>query len=338
MDIVRFGILGLLMVTAVMVARQRNLWAAIMASGIFSFLGASWMMLLDAPDVSFTEAAVGAGISTVLMLSTLALVGKQEVAGKVKPLPLITVTLTGLALIYGTLDMPLYGDPNAPIHLYPSPGYVEKSMHDMHGLPNVVTSVLGSYRAFDTLGETMVVFTAGIAALLILLSDPKTPPPTLSDGAVPVEQARLRMSDFLIIRVVSKMLIPFIILFGLYVQFHGDYGPGGGFQAGVIIAAAFILYGLVYGLDATQRVAPKGVVEKLLALGLMMYAGTGFLTLLMGGKYLEYNVLEHHWLEKYHVPSGQHLGIFLIELGVGLTVTSVMITIYYAFAGRRPAV
>jgi multicomponent Na+:H+ antiporter subunit B len=334
MDAVTFGILGLLMATAVMVARLRNLWAAIMATGIFSFLGACWMMLMDAPDVSFTEAAVGAGISTVLMLSTLALVGKQEVAGKLKPIPLLTVTFTGAVLIYGTLDMPKYGDATAPIHLYPSPGYVEKAMHDMQGLPNVVTAVLASYRAFDTLGETMVVFTAGIGALLILMADPKSGQKI--EPRMDTESG-LKISDFLVIRVVSKMLIPLIILFGLYVQFHGDYGPGGGFQAGVIVASAFILYGLVFGLDATQRVAPKGIIEKLLALGLVIYAGTGCLSIALGGQYLDYHVLEHHWMTAHHVPSGQHLGIFLVELGVGLTVTSVMITIYYAFAGRRPA-
>jgi|694.fasta_scaffold13872_9 multicomponent Na+:H+ antiporter subunit B len=335
MVVVTFGILVLLMVTAIMVARMRNLWAAVMATGIFSFLGACWMMLLDAPDVSFTEAAVGAGISTVLMLSTLALVGKQEIACKVKLIPLLTVTLTGVALVYGTLDMPMYGDANAPIHLYPSPGYVEKSMHEMHGLPNVVTSVLASYRGFDTLGETMVVFTAGIGALLILMGDPKS---LHAVEPARINQGGLKMRDFLIIRVVTKMLIPFIIMFGLYVQFHGDYGPGGGFQAGVIVASAFILYGLVFGLDATQRVAPKRIVEKFLALGLMIYAGTGFLTVLLGAQYLDYNLLEHHWMTEHHVPSGQHLGIFMVELGVGLTVTAVMITIYYAFAGRRPAV
>jgi multicomponent Na+:H+ antiporter subunit B len=146
------------------------------------------------------------------------------------------------------------------------------------------------------------------------------------------------MSQFSITRVVAKLLIPFILLFGLYVQFHGDYGPGGGFQAGVIIAAAFILYGLVFGLDATQHVAPSFLVERGLALGLILYAGTGFLTLFLGGKFLDYETLNHNWMRQYHVPSGQHLGIFLVELGVGLTVSSVMILIYYAFAGRRPAV
>jgi multicomponent Na+:H+ antiporter subunit B len=146
------------------------------------------------------------------------------------------------------------------------------------------------------------------------------------------------MSEFIVTRIVTKLLIPFILLFGFYVQFHGDYGPGGGFQAGVIIASAFILHGLVFGLTATQRVAPPWLVEKGLALGLVVYAATGFLTLILGGKFLDYEQLNHNWWAEYHVPSGQHLGIFLVELGVGLTVTSVMIIIYYAFATGRQVV
>ena len=169
-------ILALLTATAITVARLRDLWAAVMFTGIYSFLSASWMLLLDAPDVSFTEAAVGAGIATVLMLSTLALTGKEQKPPRRSPiLPLLVVTITGGALIYGTLDMPYLGDPNDPIHLHPNPGFVEKSMEDMHGLPNVVTSVLASYRGYDTLGETTVVLTAGIAVLLILRTAKDSP-------------------------------------------------------------------------------------------------------------------------------------------------------------------
>lgn len=165
-------ILALLAITAVAIARIRDLWAAVMFTGIFSFLGASWMMILDAPDVAFTEAAVGAGISTVLMLGTLALTGRTEKPTKIAVVPLIVVAITGAALVYGTLDMPHYGAADAPIQTYPVPSFVDKANHDMshggHGLPNVVTAVLASYRAFDTLGETAVIFTAGIAVLLIL--------------------------------------------------------------------------------------------------------------------------------------------------------------------------
>lgn len=167
--VIVMGLLALLAATAVTVARIRNLWAAVMFTGIYSFLGASWMLILDAPDVAFTEAAVGAGISTVLMLSTLALTGlKEKPTRKSQFVPLVVVTITGLALVYGTFDMPHFGDPNAPIQLHPNPTFVEKSQPDMHGLPNVVTAVLASYRGYDTLGETAVIFTAGIAVLLIL--------------------------------------------------------------------------------------------------------------------------------------------------------------------------
>jgi multicomponent Na+:H+ antiporter subunit B len=136
---------------------------------------------------------------------------------------------------------------------------------------------------------------------------------------------------YVILRVVAKLLIPLILLFALYVQFHGDYGPGGGFQAGVIFGAGFVLYGLVFGLGAARRVAPPWLVQSLIALGLLLYAGVGVATILLGGNFLEYDVLRH---DPVH---GQHLGILLIELGVGITVAAVMITIFYSFAGRRSA-
>ena len=176
MDLIVLPILTLLALTAVAVARIRNLWAAVMFFGIYSFLSASWMLILDAPDVAFTEAAVGAGISTVLMLSTLALTGRKEKPTRKSPIiGLFVVLITGAALVYGTLDMPHYGDPHAPAQEYPNPSFVEKSQPDMGhgGLPNVVTAVLASYRGYDTLGETAVIFTAGIAVLLILRKPPE---------------------------------------------------------------------------------------------------------------------------------------------------------------------
>ncbi len=136
------------------------------------------------------------------------------------------------------------------------------------------------------------------------------------------------MNHHLVLRVVSKMLIPPILLFALYVQFHGDYGPGGGFQAGVIFAAAFILYTLVFGLETARRVVPEGVVRAAMAVGLLIYAGVGFAGLFLGGNYLNYSVLAENQ------QAGQHLGITLIEFGVGTTVAAVMITIFFAFAGR----
>jgi multicomponent Na+:H+ antiporter subunit B len=136
------------------------------------------------------------------------------------------------------------------------------------------------------------------------------------------------MSDLLILRVVAKFLIPFIILFGLYVQFHGDYGPGGGFQAGVIVAAGCILYGIVFGLDRLRRAIPPAVVRALVATGLTIYAATGFVTMALGGRFLDYARLAH---DPAH---GHHAGILIVELGVGITVSGVMLAIFYGFAGR----
>jgi len=136
-----------------------------------------------------------------------------------------------------------------------------------------------------------------------------------------------------VLRVIAKLLIPYVLLFALYVQFHGDYGPGGGFQAGVIFAAGFILYTLVFGLQAARRVVRPGLLEGLIALGVLIFAGTGIATMLLGGNFLDYNALNTQ-----HPSHGQHLGILLVELGVGLTVAAVMISIFFAFAGRgRPS-
>ena len=139
------------------------------------------------------------------------------------------------------------------------------------------------------------------------------------------------MTNNLILRLVSKSLIPLIIVFALYVQFHGDYGPGGGFQAGVIMSAAIILYALVFGLDAAEQIIPSTMLRILASLGALIYAGVGVVTLFLGGNYLDYSVLGETRV------AGQHLGILLVELGVGMTVFAVMLIIFFAFAGRgRP--
>ena len=138
------------------------------------------------------------------------------------------------------------------------------------------------------------------------------------------------MLHHIVLRVIAKLLIPVIMLFALYVQFHGDYTPGGGFQAGVIFAAAIILYALLFGLDSAMAVIPEGVLRVLAASGVLLYAGVGVIAMLLGGDFLDYDVLAHTATE------GQHLGIFLVELGVGITVSSTMLLLYFAFVGRKP--
>jgi len=136
------------------------------------------------------------------------------------------------------------------------------------------------------------------------------------------------MRHDLILRVVAKVLIPFILLFALYVQFHGDFGPGGGFQAGVITAAAVIFYALIFGLADTRKVVPEPIVESMMAIGVLIYGGVGVAGLLMGGHFLDYFVLDH---DAVH---GQHRGIFWVEVGVAVTVSGVMLKIFYMFADR----
>ena len=133
------------------------------------------------------------------------------------------------------------------------------------------------------------------------------------------------MKHHLIPRVVTKLIIPLILLFGLYVQFHGDFTAGGGFQAGVIFAAGFILYNIIFGIKVGQSILSINMTKNLMALGLLLYIFVGFLGILLGGNFLDYNSLSSNSVQ------GQLTGVFLIELGVGLTVSNVMILIFYSF-------
>jgi len=328
-NFVDIALLAFLALVALAVTRTLNLFATVALTGIYSLLMASIFTTLDAVDVAFTEAAVGAGISTVLFLATMALTTSHEKPHHHHNWAAIMATLiTGSALVYGTLDMPHFGDPQAPIHQHVAPHYIEISPNEI-GVPNMVTSVLATYRGYDTLGETAVIFTACMAVLLLLQRDRRGGNRNVM--AVPDADQRRggqSMQHAMILRVFSKFFIPLIFLFGLYVQFHGDYGPGGGFQAGVIFASGFILYTLVFGLEKARQVIPPRTLQALVAFGLLLYAGTGIATLVMGGQFLEYKALAH---EATH---GEHLGILFIELGVGITVAAVMTTIFFTFAGR----
>ena len=144
-----------------------------------------------------------------------------------------------------------------------------------------------------------------------------------------IKNNAMRMRENLILRVVSRLFIPFIFFFSFYVQFHGDFGPGGGFQAGVIFAAGFVLYGLIFGVADAEKVAPPKVVEICMAAGLMIYVGTGFACWGLGRNFLDYDALT-----PAHPMHGQHWGILAVEAGVGITVASTILMIYYMFAKR----
>jgi multicomponent Na+:H+ antiporter subunit B len=323
-----FGVflLTLLLITAFGIVRARDLFAAVMLLGIFSLQMAVIFFILDAADVALTEAAVGAGVATVFLLGALARMSREErPRAGVRLAALAVVTVIALVVLYATFDNPRLGDPTAPVHQHVAPWYLAETPR-LIDVPNVVTAILASFRGYDTLGELFVIFTAGIGVLFLLAG------PRASDPEAPANVAEVPgLSHHLIPRVVGRLLVPFIVLFGLYVQFHGDYGPGGGFQAGALVATGLILHALLEGEAAALRAVHQRFLVGLIAAGALLYAGVGVAGMLLGGNFLDYSVLAADPV------AGQHLGILLIELGVGITVTGVLLAIFHAFAARaRP--
>ncbi|MDX1381629.1 MAG: DUF4040 domain-containing protein [Xanthomonadales bacterium] len=321
-------LLTLLLITAIGIVREKSLFAAVMLAGIFSLQMAAIFFILDAADVALTEAAVGAGVATVLLLSALALTSSREAETR-RPTPVAIgiAVATSALIIYATFDIPHLGDPTAPVHTHVAPWYLSRTS-DLIDIPNVVTAILASFRGYDTLGELFVILTAGIGVRFILDNGSGQ---AAGAGTTPrrprAEQGGLR--HHLVPRVVGRLLVPFIVLFGLYVQFHGDFGPGGGFQAGALITAGVVLFALVAGEAAALRAVPYRLLLLMTTGGALLYLSVGIAGMLLGGNFLDYSVLG-----PYPV-AGQHLGILLIELGVGLTVTGVLLTIFHTFAARE---
>jgi multicomponent Na+:H+ antiporter subunit B len=350
---IEIGLLVLVLVTALAVVGLRNLFAATILLGIYSLLMALSWTNMQAYDVAFTEAAVGAGISSILLIGALVFTGSKahlrEERTRLHYPSLAAAGLLGAALLYGTLDMPAIGDPKAPVHQGVARHYIDHSYAETH-VPNMVTSVLASYRGYDTLFETAVIFTAGAALVLLLRppapGTPQPPPPPSPPSPQPAEPERKRtrsgrygrydrfddeadcsLADQVVLTQTTKLLIPFIILYGVYVVTHGEIGPGGGFQGGVILASAYLLYALVFGTRRARASLPRRVTDVIGGLGVLLYAGVGIATMLMGGAFLEYNRLDPQ-----HVQHGQELGMTLVEYGVALTVAAVMVTLFSEIA------
>jgi len=317
--------LTFLAVAAVATVYSRNLFVASMWFGIFSLMMASNFFILDAADVALTEAAVGAGVSTVLFMGALSLTAQHEhVREKFHWAPLIVLAVLSAVLFVASFDQPRLGDPLAPVHQHVAPWYLSETPK-LIDIPNVVSAILASFRGYDTLGEVLVVFTAGIGVLSVLSFRPKKRQRLSSE--VLAEKTR-GLQHHAILRVVGKLIIPLLMLFGLLVQFHAEYSPGGGFSAGALFAAAVMLYGILEGADRSARAMPQDWMLRLAALGATLYTGVGIACMLLGGNFLDYSVLSANPV------AGQQLGILLVEFGVGLTVATVLIMIFNAIANR----
>ena len=301
---------------AIAIVMLRSLFAVVMLSGVFSLLAALLFIVMDAVDVAFTEAAVGAGISSVLMLGTIALTARHEQkVRKWSRRHCSSCCLTGAVLIYGTLDMPAFGDPNAPVQTYVGPDYIKRTPEEIH-VPNIVTAVLASYRGYDTMGEVTVVFTAGLGVILLdrwqwfRAAQAFRQAGRPLDGPSPHparrhETARRADPSVRTLRSVSRRLRP-----------RWRVSGGGDLCGGVHP----LRYRLRHRAPA-RRVSGPGH-QILIALGLLLYAGTGIVSLFLGANFLDYNVLAEKGYE------GQHIGIILVELGVGVTVFAVMLAIF----------
>lgn len=267
-----------------------------------------------------------------------------------KIIGLIVAILVGALLIYAAGDFPAWSDPSAPASTYLSPYYIEMTMEET-SVPNLVTALLADYRGFDTMFETTVIFSAGLTVFVLLRTFRKKEPEarhyrhlltgvtirTKEVGELPPSADFERIDaqwtpPDLIIKTVCRLLIPFIQLFALYVIAHGHSSPGGGFQGGVILGASII----VLAISQDLRTAVKRVGEKLdailCAIGVLIYAGTGFLCLLLGVNFLDYKALAPV-LFVDEIMARSH-GIFIVEVGVGIAVMCTMIWIYNNLSSR----
>lgn len=239
-----------------------------------------------------------------------------------KKITLAAVIFSGLLLAATTLDFPKWGDPQTPASMHVSARFIEKSLEEM-ATPNVVTAVLGNYRAFDTMLETIVVFTAGLACFFILRTrepcEDAAPPP-------PMEAPQELVGQDLVVKTVARTFIPLIQLFGLYVLAHGHYSPGGGFQGGVIFAAAYILLAVSHNMQTALRYMSERATHLLSAAGVLLFAGIGVICMTKGVNFLDYDGLAG--ILGMPLATGHSFAILLIETGVGLTVTAALVMIF----------
>lgn len=300
----------------------RDLMSSVIVFGAYSFLMCLIWTGMGAVDVAFTEAAVGAGVSTVFFVAVLYNTTRQI---KFNPLDLSSKIFAsficlavGYLLILGVSDFPFWGDVNSPVNSVVSRYYVEQAYKDTH-VPNLVTAVLADYRAFDTMFETCVVFIAVLGIFMLLKKD---------DDMDQVNQHELdQPNDSLIIRVASRFMVPFIQLFGLYVIAHGHYSPGGGFQGGVILGTSLILLAMAYDMEFVQKFMSIKKMIVYAALGVLIFAGWGLVPFLLGSNFLDYSAWAQLLPGVDAIMARSH-SMLAVEIGVALTVMCGMYGIY----------
>jgi multicomponent Na+:H+ antiporter subunit B len=327
-----FCILTLIVICAFATIMVKDLLSAAIIFGAYSFLMCLLWTEMGAVDVAFTEASVGAGVSTVLFFAAVyqtSRVVKPRRSGRwlAKAIALMATLLIGLVLLIAEADFPGFGDAFTPASLHVSPYYITQTLHDTN-VPNMVTSVLADYRGFDTMFETAVIFTAGLAVIAILRRLQKDMP------FVPPEPYIISEGyPDTIIRFIARQLVPFIQLFALYVVAHGHHSPGGGFQGGVILGASFILLAISYDFKLVLGIMNERWNVLLGNVGVLIYAGIGFLCLLLGANFLDYSILSKVLPATDKIMARSH-GMLGIEIGVAIAVMAIVISIYLNIVSR----
>jgi len=340
-------LLLLMVICALVVVQMKDLLSALMLLSIYSLIMALVWVRMDAPDVALTEAAVGAGITTVLFIAALSKTKRGEKSikegsfGVVKLLryssgvALIVILIVGTLLAIGTLDMPDYGDIESPANTHLAAEYV-KNAYKETGSKNIVTAILVCYRGFDTFGEVVVIFTAGIGTVLLLRKatskDQKEREKDFERSIICTyhgDEIRAKMPGGIVRKVIARLSIAFIMLYGLYVIAHGKVSPGGGFQGGVIIAASVLLFIIAFGMREGLKRFEQWKTDIMCALGVLVILVVSSLPLFFGGKFMEFVVVpiaEPIWSSK--------IAITVIEFGIGLTVAAVMVTLFVETAKK----
>ncbi|NQY74083.1 MAG: Na(+)/H(+) antiporter subunit B [Candidatus Margulisbacteria bacterium] len=237
-----------------------------------------------------------------------------------KVLAFLVVLVTGAVLVYAIGDFPDWGDPISPASEHVSSYYIENAIHDT-AVPNIVTALLADYRGFDTMFETVVVFVAGIA-VLFMLRRPKRE-----------SEVSMDVSGSPIVKTATRIMVPMMQLFALYIVAHGHHSPGGGFQGGVILGASLILMAIAFGLpSALKKISNKATVM-LSALGVLIFSGIGILCMFLGGNFLDYSVLSAILPGTDRVMARSH-AMLGVEIGVALTVMTAMFSIYADLASE----
>lgn len=325
-------LLALLILTAALTAAIRDVLAATVVFAVYSLVLSLVWILLRAPDVALTEAAVGAGVVTVLLVATIAKTSRPtDHAERSVRWPAVAVIAVFAAGVWTTLpSLPAIGDPTAPIHSHLGTYYLETAPAET-GVSNIVTAILAAYRGFDTFGEIVVVFGAGIGLLVVLRQAGITLQPfggstestTGPDGELSRTDPDREPS--VITTTAIRYIVPFVALFGLYIAFHGAKTAGGGFQGGVVVAASVVLVAFALGIESTRRWINDTVFTAVTAGGVLAVVAIGLGAMALGGRFLEYTV--------YPIPKATAYGIELVELGIGATVAGIVLVFFFALVG-----